>query len=88
MSHSALTPYAGKVLVMTQMTKHLTAGWQRRTGIVALGAALALTSTFGPGTLGTSRLGASEVAGFATVTAADTITATSVLAGSFSRSGR
>ncbi|MCY1137721.1 hypothetical protein OWR29_06890 [Actinoplanes sp. Pm04-4] len=62
-------------------TKHLTTSWQRRTRIAALGAALAVAATFGPGTLGTTRLGASEVAGYATVTAADTITATPVLAG-------
>ncbi len=64
---------------MTTMTKQV-AGWQRRTGMVALAAALAVAASFGPGQLGTTRLGASEVAGFATVTAADTIRATPVLA--------
>ena len=49
---------------MTQMTKHLTAGWSRRTGLAALGAAIAMAATFGPGTPGTTRLGASEVAGY------------------------
>ncbi|GAA0516349.1 hypothetical protein Ade02nite_25570 [Paractinoplanes deccanensis] len=63
---------------MTQTTKHL--GWQRRTGFLALGAALALTATFGPTMVGTTRYAASEVAGHATVTVADTITSTPVLA--------
>ena len=63
---------------MTQTTKHL--GWRRRTGFMALGTALALTAAFGPTMLGTTRYAASEVAGYATVTAADTITATPVLA--------
>ncbi|MEV4349438.1 hypothetical protein AB0J83_33685 [Actinoplanes sp. NPDC049596] len=63
---------------MTQTTKHF--GWRRRTGFMALGAALALTAAFGPSMLGTTRYAASEVAGYATVTAADTITSTPVLA--------
>jgi hypothetical protein len=66
---------------MTQTTKHQILGWRRRTGFLALGAALAVTTTFGPSLLGTTRTGAGEVAGHATVTVADTITATPVLAG-------
>lgn len=63
---------------MTQTMKHRF-GWQRRGGVAAVGAALAVAAVFGPGTLAITRLGASEVAGYATVTAADTITSVAVL---------
>ena len=49
--------------------------------MLALGAAVAVAGILGPETLATTRLGAaSEVTGFATVSAADTITSTDVLA--------
>jgi hypothetical protein len=65
---------------MTQTMKHQMLGWRRRTGVAAVGAAAAVAMIFGPVQIGISRLGASEVAGYATVTAADTITSTAVLA--------
>jgi hypothetical protein len=49
--------------------------------IAAVGAAFAVAAVLGPGMVGTTRLGASEVAGYATVSAADTITSQAVLAG-------
>jgi hypothetical protein len=76
-----MTPYAGIVLGMSQTMKQLTTGWRMRTGIVMVGAAVALAATLGPESTVTARLGASEVADHATVTAADTITSTDVLAG-------
>lgn len=76
-----MTPYAVIVVAMTQTRKYRTGGWRRRTGIAALGAAFAMAAVLGPGMVGTTRLGASEVAGYATVSAADTITSHAVLAG-------
>jgi hypothetical protein len=69
-----VTPYVRMVVGMTQTMNQQTAGWRRRTGVAALGAAFAVAAVFGPGTVGTSRLGASETVGYATVTAADTST--------------
>jgi hypothetical protein len=54
--------------------------WRRRTGGVALGAALTLATILGPGAVLATRLGAGEVVGFSTVSAADTITSRDVLA--------
>ena len=66
---------------MTQTMKHQTLGWTRRTRLVALGAVVAVAAILGPGTEVTTRLGAaSEVAGYATLTAADTITSQAILA--------
>ncbi|MFD0518460.1 hypothetical protein [Paractinoplanes durhamensis] len=66
---------------MTQTMKHQMLGWKRRTGLAALGAAVVVAAAFGPQTIATTRLGAaSEVSGYATVTAADTITSYAVLA--------
>ncbi|WP_433300472.1 hypothetical protein ACQP2F_03225 [Actinoplanes sp. CA-030573] len=76
-----MTPDAVIVVVMTQTMKHQMLGWRRRTGLAALGAAVAVAAALGPETLATTRLGAaSEQAGYATVTAADTITSHAVLA--------
>jgi hypothetical protein len=75
-----MTPYARTVTDMTQTMNHQMVGWRRRTGVAALGAAFAVAVVFGPGTVGTSRLGASETVGYATVSAADTITSRDVLA--------
>jgi hypothetical protein len=62
---------------MTQTMKQ----WKRRTRLGALGALVALAAVLGPGTVATTRLGAaSEVAGYATVTAADTIRSQAILA--------
>jgi hypothetical protein len=55
------------------------AGWQRRSGLAALGALVAVAAVLGPSPLAT-RLGASDVVGYATVSAADTITSNAVLA--------
>ena len=59
---------------MTQTIKH-------RMTLAALGAAVAVAGILGPETIATTRLGAaSEVAGYATVTAADTITSDATIA--------
>jgi hypothetical protein len=66
---------------MTQTMKHQMLGWKRRTGLAALGAVVAMAAVLGLEPIATTRLGAaSEVSGFATVTAADTITSQAVLA--------
>ncbi|MET0426359.1 MAG: hypothetical protein ABW046_20990 [Actinoplanes sp.] len=66
---------------MTQTMKLQTAGWKRRGGVAVLGTALAVAMVFGPGVVGTTRLGTGETVGLATVSAADTITSTPVLSG-------
>jgi hypothetical protein len=69
------------VVVMTQTMKHQMLGWRRRSGLAALGAVVAVAAILGPETVATTRLGAaSELSGYATVTAADTITSQAVLA--------
>lgn len=65
---------------MTQTMRHQMLGWRRRTSVAAVGTATAVAMVFGPGTVGLTRLGATEMVGYATVTAADTITSTDVLA--------
>lgn len=75
-----MTPYAVIVIGMTQTMKSQMLGWQRRTGVAAIGAAFAVAMVLGPGTEVTSRLGASETVGHATVSAADTITSMDLLA--------
>jgi hypothetical protein len=64
---------------MTQTMKVQLTGWRHRTGMAALGAAVAMAAIFGPQTLAT-RVGASDVVGYSTVSAADTITSNAVLA--------
>ena len=54
--------------------------WWRRTGGAALGAAFTVATILGPGAVPATRLGAGEMVGFATVSAADTITSREVLA--------
>jgi hypothetical protein len=75
-----MTPYARIVGGMTQTMNHQKSG-RRRISAAMLGAAFAVAAVFGPGTVATTRLGASETVGYATVSAADTITSTAVLAG-------
>ena len=64
---------------MTTMA-NLQTTWRRRTGMAALGAACTVATILGPGAVLATRLGAGEVVGFATVSAADTITSRDVLA--------
>ncbi|MFF5291771.1 hypothetical protein [Paractinoplanes globisporus] len=65
---------------MTQTKRHGMLGWRRRSGLAVLGAAVAVAAVLGPETLATTRLGAaSELSGYATVTAADTITSHAIL---------
>ena len=52
----------------------------RKLGVVAVGAVFAVATILGPGKLVATRLGAGETVGFATVSAADTITSIDVLA--------
>jgi hypothetical protein len=73
-----MTPYVEMVVAMTQTMKVFT-GWRQRGGMAALGAVVAMAAVFGPQTLAT-RVGASDVVGYSTVSAADTITSTAVLA--------
>ena len=54
--------------------------WRRRTTGAALAATLIVASVFGPVHLAATRLGAGELVGFSTVSAADTITSSDVLA--------
>jgi hypothetical protein len=54
--------------------------WRLRTGMVALSAAVVAAAMFGPAPIVATRLGAGETVGFATVSAADTITSSDVLA--------
>jgi hypothetical protein len=70
-----MTPYAGNVIGMTTTMKQ-----RRRFGVSAVGAAFAVAMIFGPAPATMARLGASETVGQATVSAADTITSTAVLA--------
>jgi hypothetical protein len=74
-----MTPYAAIVWAMTQTMKLQLTGWRHRTGMAALGAAVAMAAILGPQTLAT-RTGASDVVGHSTVSAADTITSTAILA--------
>jgi hypothetical protein len=69
-----LTRYPEIVLVMTTMT-----AWRRRGGVAATGAALVVAAVLGPAMTAT-RLGVGETVGFATVSAADTIRSTRMLA--------
>jgi hypothetical protein len=55
-------------------------GWRRRTTGATLVATLALASVLGPPLAPATRLGAGELVGFSTVTAADTIRSSGVLA--------
>jgi hypothetical protein len=54
--------------------------WRLRTGAVVLSAAVVVATMFGPAPVTLTRLGAGETVGFATVSAADTITSSDVLA--------
>ena len=56
------------------------ARWRRRTTGAALVATMALAAVLGPPPAPATRLGAGELVGFSTVSAADTITSTGVLA--------
>jgi hypothetical protein len=56
------------------------ARWRRRTTGAALVVTLALAAVLGPPLAPATRLGAGELVGFATVSAADTITSRGVLA--------
>ena len=49
-------------------------------GVLAVGAVFAVATIFGPGEVPVTRFGAGETVGFATVSAADTITSTDMLA--------
>ena len=61
---------------------HQTLGWRRRSALAVLGGVVAVAAILGPGTLATTRLGAaSDFSGYATVTAADTITSHAFLEG-------
>jgi hypothetical protein len=80
MSHRLVTPYSRIVIGMTQTMKRQMARFRRRGGVAAVGAAFAVAMVFGPGSVVTARFGASEVVGHPTVSAADTITSTDVLA--------
>ena len=67
---------------MTQTMKPQMLGWRRRSGLAVLGAVVAVAAIMGPQTLATTRLGAaSDLSGYATVTAADTITSHAILEG-------
>jgi len=64
------------------MGKHQVLGWRRRSGLAALGAVVATAAILGPETFATTRLGAaSDLSGYATVSAADTITSHALLEG-------
>jgi hypothetical protein len=71
-------------MTMTQipylMNDRTASPWRRRTGVAAVSAMLGIAVVFGPGPVATTRLGAGELVGFATVSAADTITSRDVLA--------
>jgi len=58
----------------------ITSLWRRRTIGMAVAATLAVATAFGPGHVPATRLGAGELVGFSTVSAADTITSSDVLA--------
>jgi len=74
--------------VMTDMTISRTVptadrhagSWRRRATGAALAASLALAAVLGPPLAPATRLGAGDLVGFATVSAADTITSSGVLA--------
>ena len=73
---------ASNVVVMTQTMRHQGLGWRSRSGLAALGAIVAVAAILGPETPATTRLGAtSDLSGYATVTAADTITRQGILEG-------
>jgi hypothetical protein len=75
-----MTRYPSIVVGMTQTMKHRMLQWRRRTGVAAVGATFAVAMVFGPCAEVTSRLGASETVGYATVSAADTITSMDLFA--------
>jgi hypothetical protein len=54
--------------------------WGLRGAMAALAATVLVATVFGPGPVVATRLGAGETVGFATVSAADTITSSDVLA--------
>ena len=56
------------------------ARWRRRTTGAVVVAALAMAAVLGPPPAPATRLGAGELVGFSTVSAADTITSSGVLA--------
>lgn len=53
--------------------------WGLRSAMAALAATVLLATVFGPGPIVATRLGAGDTVGFATVSAADTITSSRVL---------
>jgi hypothetical protein len=75
-----VTPAADTVIGMTDMMISQVQGWRRRTTGAALVATLALAAVLGPPLAPATRLGAGELVGFSTVSAADTITSSGVLA--------
>jgi hypothetical protein len=76
----------GMTDMMSTRTSHSTPAqparsWRMRGGLVALSAAVVVATLFGPGPVpATTRWGAGETVGLATVSAADTITSSDVLA--------
>lgn len=72
---------------MTETMKPQMFSWKRHTGLAVVGAAVALAAILAPEQLlATTRLSAtSEVVGYATVSAADTITSRAVLADGVSK---
>ena len=54
--------------------------WGLRSAMAALAATVLVATVFGPGPIVATRLGAGDTVGFATVSAADTITSSRVLA--------
>jgi hypothetical protein len=75
-----VTPAADTVIGMTDMMISQVQGWRRRTTGAALVATLGLAAVLGPPLAPATRLGAGELVGFSTVSAADTITSSGVLA--------
>jgi hypothetical protein len=75
-----VTPAADTVIGMTDMMISRVQWWRRRTIGAALVATLALAAVLGPPLAPATRLGAGELVGFSTVSAADTITSSGVLA--------
>jgi hypothetical protein len=75
-----VTPAADTVIGMTDTMISRVQGWRRRTTGAALVATLALAAVLGPPPAPATRLGAGELVGFSTVSAADTITSSGVLA--------
>jgi hypothetical protein len=75
-----VTRATSTVIGMTDTTISQTSRWRTRTTGVALVAALALAAVLGPPLVPATRLGAGDLVGFATVSAADTIISSGVLA--------